>query len=107
MLQCNQPKQPNQRIRGYDASSNEYDAVDDEEEGEKEGHVIAIVPRRSTPLREVVGAIFLRYPRHTVLGLSLMVAQAFFYNAIFFSYAIILVGAARAVLCAVCVVCCV
>ncbi|ELR11056.1 sugar transport protein [Acanthamoeba castellanii str. Neff] len=75
---------------GYDVSSNEYDAVD-EEEGEKEGHVIAIVPRRSTPLREVVGAIFLRYPRHTVLGLSLMVAQAFFYNAIFFSYAIILV----------------
>jgi len=30
------------------------------------------------------------YPRRTVLGLSLMVAQAFAYNAIFFTYAIVL-----------------
>jgi MFS family permease len=30
------------------------------------------------------------YPRRTVLGLSLMTAQAFFYNAIFFTYALVL-----------------
>ncbi|HUO81710.1 MAG TPA: MFS transporter [Gammaproteobacteria bacterium] len=31
-----------------------------------------------------------RYPRRTVLGLTLMAAQAFLYNAIFFTYALIL-----------------
>ncbi|MGH8496761.1 MAG: MFS transporter [Gammaproteobacteria bacterium] len=31
-----------------------------------------------------------RYPRRTVLGLTLMTAQAFLYNAIFFTYALIL-----------------
>jgi MFS family permease len=32
-----------------------------------------------------------RHPRRTVLGLSLMVAQAFAYNAVFFTYAMLLV----------------
>jgi MFS family permease len=30
------------------------------------------------------------YPRRTVLGLSLMIAQTFLYNAIFFTYALVL-----------------
>jgi MFS family permease len=34
--------------------------------------------------------LFRRYPRRTVLGITLMIAQAFFYNAIFFSYGLIL-----------------
>jgi MFS family permease len=46
--------------------------------------------RRYTPLREVVAALLERYPRRTLVGFSLMAAQAFFYNAIFFTYALVL-----------------
>jgi MFS family permease len=46
--------------------------------------------RDHTPLREVAGALFVTYRQRTLVGLSLMVAQAFFYNAIFFTYALIL-----------------
>ncbi len=35
-------------------------------------------------------SLFRRYPRRAVLGLVLMTAQAFFYNAIFFTYAMVL-----------------
>jgi len=37
-----------------------------------------------------VSAILRDYPRRAVLGLVLMASQAFFYNAIFFSYALVL-----------------
>lgn len=65
---------------------------------EAEGHRLAPVPeratrirqRRSTPLREVLATLFRTYPRRTAYGLSLMIAQAFFYNAIFFTYAMML-----------------
>ena len=46
--------------------------------------------RTHTPLREVGRALFLTYRQRTLVGLSLMAAQAFFYNAIFFTYALIL-----------------
>ncbi len=46
--------------------------------------------RRSTPLWEVAQTLFRRHRQRTYVGLSLMVAQAFFYNAIFFTYALIL-----------------
>jgi MFS family permease len=46
--------------------------------------------RTHTPLREVARALFTTYPQRTLVGLSLMAAQAFFYNAIFFTYALIL-----------------
>jgi MFS family permease len=46
--------------------------------------------RTHTPLIEVVRILFRIYPRRTFVGLSLMAAQAFFYNAIFFTYALIL-----------------
>ena len=49
-----------------------------------------LVVRSSTPLREVAATLFHTQRRRTLLGLSLMVAQAFFYNAIFFTYALIL-----------------
>lgn len=32
------------------------------------------------------------YPKRTFLGLVLMVCQAFFYNGIFFSYTLVLIG---------------
>ncbi len=46
--------------------------------------------RRFTPLREVAQTLFKRHRQRTYVGLSLMAAQAFFYNAIFFTYALIL-----------------
>jgi MFS family permease len=46
--------------------------------------------RKSTPLWEVAQTLFKRYRQRTYVGLCLMAAQAFFYNAIFFTYALIL-----------------
>ncbi len=46
--------------------------------------------RTHTPLREVAATLLFAHRRRTVVGLSLMTAQAFFYNAIFFTYALIL-----------------
>ncbi|WP_322102567.1 MFS transporter [Paraburkholderia sp. J41] len=46
--------------------------------------------RSRTPLREVMRAIFVVHRRRALVGLSLMTAQAFFYNAIFFTYALVL-----------------
>jgi MFS family permease len=51
---------------------------------------LKIQPRSFTPLREVAEALFGRHRDRTLVGLSLMAAQAFFYNAIFFTYALVL-----------------
>jgi MFS family permease len=49
-----------------------------------------IRPRKFTPLAEVFRTLFLTYRRRALVGLALMAAQAFFYNAIFFTYALVL-----------------
>ncbi|MET0877152.1 MAG: MFS transporter, partial [Tardiphaga sp.] len=46
--------------------------------------------RSHTPLTEVARTLLNRYRGRTLVGLSLMGAQAFFYNAIFFTYALVL-----------------
>jgi MFS family permease len=46
--------------------------------------------RSHTPLAEVAHTLFTTYRRRTFVGLLLMAAQAFFYNAVFFTYALIL-----------------
>ena len=51
---------------------------------------IRLVASSRTPLVRMVLAIVRDYPQRAVLGLVLMAAQAFFYNAIFFSYALVL-----------------
>jgi MFS family permease len=51
---------------------------------------VRLRPRRFTPLRDVADALFHRHRRQAFVGLSLMAAQAFFYNAIFFTYALVL-----------------
>jgi len=63
-----------------------------------EGHVIArealprcrLQARSHTPLKEVFHTLFHVHRRRAYVGLSLMAAQAFFYNAIFFTYALVL-----------------
>jgi MFS family permease len=49
-----------------------------------------LVPRHATPLGEVAWTLLHAQRRRTLLALSLMAAQAFFYNAIFFTYALVL-----------------
>jgi MFS family permease len=46
--------------------------------------------RDHTPLREVARTLFGTYRQRSLVGLALMTAQAFFYNAIFFTYALVL-----------------
>jgi MFS family permease len=53
-------------------------------------HRIRIVAGRRVSVVRMIGAILRDYPHRSVLGLVLMSAQAFFYNAIFFSYALVL-----------------
>jgi MFS family permease len=46
--------------------------------------------RHHTPLAEVARTLFSLYRRRSLVGLALMIAQAFFYNAIFFTFALVL-----------------
>lgn len=63
-----------------------------------EGHAIPdtplakvrLVARASTPFSEVAETLFRRQRGRTAVGFTLMAAQAFFYNAIFFTYALVL-----------------
>src|SRR5213594_163894 len=51
---------------------------------------ITILTRRHTPWREMWDAIVHEHRRRSFLGLVLMSTQAFFYNEIFFTYALVL-----------------
>jgi len=51
---------------------------------------IKIRMRDHTPLREVAQTLFTTYRTRSIVGLVLMGAQAFFYNAIFFTFALVL-----------------
>ena len=51
---------------------------------------IRLAAHAQTPVLRMVSAILRDYPQRATLGLVLMAAQAFFYNAIFFSYAMVL-----------------
>src|SRR5258708_12926667 len=58
--------------------------------GEESLPRIRLATRRFTPLGEVAKTLFVEQRRRTAVGLALMIAQAFFYNAIFFTYALVL-----------------
>jgi MFS family permease len=51
---------------------------------------IKLKMRSHTPLAEVAYTLFHVYRQRSLVGLALMIAQAFFYNAIFFTYALVL-----------------
>jgi MFS family permease len=75
-------------------------AIVDDIERSATGHVqdpgqhgwpkVKLKMRDHTPLREVAHTLFSTYRQRSLVGLTLMVAQAFFYNAIFFTFALIL-----------------
>jgi MFS family permease len=51
---------------------------------------IRLIARTHTPLAEVAHTLFYAQRRRSLVGLALMGSQAFFYNAIFFTYALVL-----------------
>jgi MFS family permease len=69
-----------------------------EESFRRHGHALAPGPfpmirlraRLHTPLWEIARTLFRTQRERTLVGLSLMASQAFFYNAIFFTYALVL-----------------
>lgn len=54
------------------------------------GPPLVIHPRKSFGFGIVAKTMFSKYPARSFLSLSLMVSQAFLYNAVFFTYALIL-----------------
>jgi MFS family permease len=52
--------------------------------------VICLRVRERTPWREIWDAMFRRYRERSLLGFILMASQAFFYNAVFFTYGLVL-----------------
>ena len=57
---------------------------------ESSGRTFQMRALHSVPWRDIVTLLLTRYRRRTVLGIVLMGSQAFFYNAIFFTYALVL-----------------
>jgi len=93
------PESPRwQMTHGYEDEANA--TVDDIEQRVREsGHelkpvdeskAIDLVPQKWIPYGVLVRTFLRKYPRRTVLGFTLMATQAFLYNAIFFSYALVL-----------------
>ena len=82
---------------GWHNEANEIvDAIEDRHRAsghhvpEDEPALFRLKSRRFTPLHEVWRTLFHTHRRRTIVGLALMAAQAFFYNAIFFTYALVL-----------------
>jgi MFS family permease len=51
---------------------------------------VRLLARTHTPLKEVFATLVHLHRRRALVGLALMASQAFFYNAIFFTYALVL-----------------
>ena len=93
------PESPRWLITHGRAAEGEAIVADVEASLARAGHHVARGPfpkvrlrtRTHTPLREVAVTLFAAHRTRTAVGLSLMTAQAFFYNAIFFTYALILI----------------
>lgn len=57
---------------------------------EQDHNTTEIHPRKHTSFREIAHTMLVVHRRRSILGFVLMIAQAFFYNAIFFTYALVL-----------------
>ncbi len=55
-----------------------------------DARAIAVEPETSVPFSRLVKVFFSTYPSRTFLGLTMMITQSFLYNAIFFTYALVL-----------------
>jgi MFS family permease len=74
--------------------------VDNIEAGiEAQGHTLEKVPDSkaivvkatgSIPFLTIAGVLFKKYPKRTLVGATMMITQSFLYNAIFFTYVLVL-----------------
>jgi MFS family permease len=55
-----------------------------------ESKVIEITPANDIGFVALARTLFVHYPRRSILGATLMITQSFLYNAIFFTYALVL-----------------
>jgi MFS family permease len=55
-----------------------------------EERMMEVRPFKQVSYRQIATTMAREYPKRTVLGFTLMITQAFLYNAIFFSYALVL-----------------
>jgi MFS family permease len=83
-------------LRGREREAAQVVAEIERKVGERAGELrkpegsVRIAVRSHTPLGEVWRAMARLYPRRSALGLALMICQAFFYNAVFFTYGLAL-----------------
>jgi MFS family permease len=66
------------------ASGQELEPVDDSQ-------ALELVPEKRYGYVTFLGLVFRRYPKRAVLGATLMITQSFLYNAIYFTYGLVLV----------------
>jgi MFS family permease len=84
-------------LHGHDAEAERVTRGIERQVTEATGQEL-IQPRRTIRVKqrgpmgigEIAGVVFKMYPKRTFVGLSLFTGQAFLYNAIFFTYALVL-----------------
>jgi MFS family permease len=59
-------------------------------ESVEDDDAIEFAPRENVGVFEVAKTLFRTYPRRSILGASLFIGQAFLYNAVFFTFALVL-----------------
>ncbi|MGA2054396.1 MAG: MFS transporter [Bradyrhizobium sp.] len=89
------PDQANAIIRDIERSvtghAQDQSPVDDQDRPLPAWPKLKLRMRDHTPLSEVAHTLFKVYRQRSLVGLVLMIAQAFFYNAIFFTFALVLI----------------
>lgn len=86
LLIHNQPDEARRIVEGIEASFKQRDiALPAPTEAP-----LRLQARDHTPLKEVFSTLFVAHRQRAVVGMCLLTAQAFFYNAIFFTYALVL-----------------
>src|SRR3954471_13709921 len=84
-------------LHGYDKEAESVTADIERQVTAQTGQEL-IAPRRTIRVKqrgpmgigEIAGVVFRMYPKRTFVGLALFTGQAFLYNAIFFTYALVL-----------------
>ncbi|MGV8920672.1 MAG: MFS transporter [Pseudomonas sp.] len=87
LLIHNQPEQARHIVEGIEENFRQQG----HELSPPSGRPLRLHARDHTPLREVFQTLFVTYRQRALVGLTLLSAQAFFYNAIFFTYALVLI----------------
>ncbi len=98
-LRRNLPESPRWQLMHGKAEEAEATIAQIEREVEASGHTLPAVdeskyidiePHESVSFMQVARTLFREYPQRSVLGATLMISQSFLYNAIFFTYGLVL-----------------